>query len=128
MPTTVSANKNEQQLRVITDLLDSGTLASVRNLISTLHPAEIAHLLEALKPGDRNIVWSLVSSKLVGEVLVELNDEVRSGLIEETDAIDLIDAAETLESDDLVDLLKDFPDVILHKILDDRFTVYTCYR
>ena len=118
MPTTVIANKNEQQLRFITDLLDTGTLASVRSLISALHPAEIAHLLEALTPGDRKIVWSLVSSKLVGEVLVELNDEVRSGLIEETDATDLIDGAETLESDDLVDLLKDFPEVLLNKVLE----------
>jgi magnesium transporter len=118
MPTTVSVNKNEQQLRSITDLLDSGTLTSVRNLIAALHPAEIAHLLEALKPGDRTIVWNLVSSKRVGEVLVELNDEVRSGLIEATDTLDLIDATGTLETDDLVDLLKGFPEVILNKVLE----------
>lgn len=118
MPTTALANKNERQLRSITDLLDSGTLLSVDHLIAALHPAEIAHLLAALKPEHRKIVWSLVTSVQAGEVLVELNDEVRSGLIEATDNRALIDAAETLGTDDLVDLLKDFPEAVLNKILE----------
>lgn len=118
MPKTVIPDKNEQQLRFITDLLDTDTLLSIQNLITALHPAEIAHLLGSLKPNDRKRVWNLVPSKLVGEVLIELNDEVRNGLIKATDAVALIDGTEALESDDLVDLLKDFPEVILNKVLE----------
>jgi len=108
----------EQQLQFVTDLLESGTLTSVQRLVSALHPAEIAHLLESLRPGDREIIWKLVPSAFVGEVLIELNDEVRTGLIEATDDNALINAADTLESDDLVDFLKDVPEVILNTVLE----------
>ena len=107
----------EQQLQFVTDLLESGTLTSVQRLVSALHPAEIAHLLESLRPGDREVIWKLVPGELVGEVLIELNDEVRTGLIEATDDNALINAADTLESDDLVDFLKDVPEVILNTVL-----------
>ncbi|MGR9073068.1 MAG: magnesium transporter [Gammaproteobacteria bacterium] len=118
MVSSSKQDNSEIQLKLITDRLGSGTLSSVRGLLSALHPAEIAHLLESLKPVDRKIVWSLVQPKMAGEVLVELNDEVRTGLIEATKAKDLISAAGTLESDDLVDLLKDLPTVLLNKVLD----------
>jgi magnesium transporter len=108
----------EQQLQFVTDLLESGTLTSVQRLVSALHPAEIAHLLESLRPGDREIIWKLVPGAFVGEVLIELNDEVRTGLIEATDDNALINAADTLESDDLVDFLKDVPEVILNTVLE----------
>lgn len=108
----------EQQLQFVTDLLESGTLTSVQRLVSALHPAEIAHLLESLRPGDREVIWKLVPSEFVGEVLMELNDEVRTGLIEATDDNALINAADTLESDDLVDFLKDVPEVILNTVLE----------
>ncbi|MBT4664073.1 MAG: magnesium transporter, partial [Methylococcales bacterium] len=108
----------EQQLQFVTDRLESGTLQSVQRLVSVLHPAEIAHLLESLRPRDREIIWELVPVEFVGEVLVELNDEVRVGLIEATDDNALIYAADTLESDDLVDFLKDVPEVILNTVLE----------
>ena len=116
-PSSLHQN-NDQRLKLITDQLDSGTLSSTRSLINALHPAEIAHLLESLQPEDRKLVWSLVVSQMAGEVLVELNDEVRSGLIEETETDDLVSATLNLESDDLVDLLKDFPTVVLEKVLE----------
>ncbi|MEO1886152.1 MAG: magnesium transporter, partial [Methyloprofundus sp.] len=59
----------EQQLQFVTDLLESGTLTSVQRLVSALHPAEIAHLLESLRPGDREVIWKLVPGEFVGEVL-----------------------------------------------------------
>lgn len=108
----------DQQLQFVTDRLESGTLQSVQRLMSVLHPAEIAHLLESLRPSDREIIWGLVPTEFVGEVLVELNDEVRVGLIDATDENALINAADTLESDDLVDFLKDVPEVILTTVLE----------
>jgi magnesium transporter len=93
------AAKNQTRYqRIATELIKRHAVC-LRNLINALHPAEIAHLLESMQPGDRKIVWALVENKIAGEVLVELNDEVRNGLIEVTDARDLISAAGTLESD-----------------------------
>ncbi len=118
MLNTTQQDNNKQYLEQLLKQLQSGSPLSVGNLINTLYPAEIAHLLESLRPDDRNVVWELVDPSLAGEVLVELNEEVRTGLIEATDAADLVSAAENLESDDLVDLVRNFPAVVLQKLLE----------
>ncbi len=118
MPITAKQNINKQHLTQLINRLESGSVLSVRQLINALHPAEIAHLLESLNMDDRVIVWGLVDTDLAGEVLVELNEEVRAGLIDATAAEDLVTAAEHLESDDLVDLLRDLPNVVLNSVLE----------
>lgn len=117
MPTTAKQNLHKKHLDELTAQLEAGSALSVRRLINTLHPAEIAHLLESLKIDDRYLVWTLVKPDLSGEVLVELNEEVRAGLVNATNIEDLIQAVENLESDDLADLLPDFPEVVLNSVL-----------
>ena len=117
MPTTAQEDHTENRLQELAYKLEAGALSQVRGMINALCPAEISYVLEALRPVDRKIVWRLVHPELAGEILVELNDEVRSGLIEATDARDLVNAAETMETDDLADILDDFPDVVLKEVL-----------
>lgn len=117
MPAKIQRESAEQQLVRLTDLLETGTLAQVRTLLKALRPAEIADFLEALKPVDRLIVWKLVDPQVSGEVLVELNEDVRSRLIEATDIEDLVAAAGSLEPDDLADIVEDLPQAVLHQVL-----------
>lgn len=49
----------------------------LREVIDSLHPADIAWVLEALPLDERLAVWNLVESESDGEVLVEVNDGVR---------------------------------------------------
>ncbi len=117
MPTTAREDHTENRLQELAYKLDTGAFFQVRGMLKSLCPAEISYVLEALRPDDRKIVWRLVEPELAGEILVELNDEVRSGLIDATDARDLVNAAETMETDDLADILDDFPDVVLKEVL-----------
>jgi magnesium transporter len=82
-----------------------------------MHPAEVASLLDALPPAQREIVWYLVDPELEGDVLVELNDEVRADLIREMETEELVAAAEGLEVDDLADLLADLPETVNQQVL-----------
>ncbi|MEE9423551.1 MAG: magnesium transporter [Methylococcales bacterium] len=109
--------KTQDHLRFIADRLETGTFLRLRGMINTLHPAEIAHMLEALPPDDRIAVWRLVAPKLRGEILVELSDEVRNTLIDVTDTKILIDAVAKLETDDLADLVQNLPEVVTRQIL-----------
>lgn len=117
MPNTAQQINTEDHLRQLVDKLETGTLYQVRRMMNNLCPAEIANVLEALRPSYREIVWHLIDQDLTGEILVELNDEVRSRLIEATDAQDLVNAAEKLEADDLADIIDDLPDVVLGQVL-----------
>lgn len=110
-------HRTSQHLRILTAGIESGTVQHVQGMINSLHPAEVADMLEALKPLYRELVWELIESESRGEVLVELNDEVRTSLIETTGTEDLIHAANTLETDDLADILQDLPNVVIQEVL-----------
>ena len=93
------------RLAALREALDEGAVRSAQRLIATLHPAEIAQLLESLPPARREIVWELTDPELDGDVLIELSDDVRDELISEMDAQELAAAAENMEVDDLADLI-----------------------
>jgi len=107
-----------RRLQAFTDLLRDGTLARVKRELCELHPAEIAHLLEALPHEQRNAVWELVSAEQEGDVLLQVNDDVRERLIRDMDNSELLAAAEGLETDDLADILSDFPDAVTEQVLE----------
>ncbi|HHJ14926.1 MAG TPA: magnesium transporter [Gammaproteobacteria bacterium] len=107
----------QQRLEALTDALQSGAAERVRQLLADLHPAEIGDLLESLPHGPRELLWELVPPEDQGEVLVEVNDEVRSGLIEEMETHELVEAADGLDTDDLADLLHDLPGAVIHELL-----------
>ena len=105
------------RLEALKRALDEGTMRQVHRLVNSLHPAEVASLLESLPPTQRELVWDLVDPELEGDVLVELNEEVRAGLIREMDTEELVAAAEGLEVDDLADLLRDLPENVNQQVL-----------
>jgi magnesium transporter len=105
------------RLEVLKRALDEGTMRQVHRVVNSLHPAEVASLLESLPQTQREVVWDLVDPELEGDVLVELNDEVRAGLISEMDTDELVAAAEGLEVDDLADLLRDLPENVNQQVL-----------
>ncbi len=107
----------QQRLETLKDALHSGAADNVRQLLSDLHPAEVGDLLESLPHGPRELLWELVPSEEQGEVLVEVNDEVRSGLIDEMETHELVQATGGLDTDDLADLLHDLPGAVIHELL-----------
>jgi magnesium transporter len=105
------------RLAALRTALDEGAVRSAERMINTLHPAEIAQLLESLPPKRRAIVWELTDPELDGDVLVELSDDVRAQLIRAMDAEELAAATEGLEIDDLADLLADLPETVTQQLL-----------
>lgn len=110
-------NVSETHLEDLTRALKSGALQHVWQMINNLHPAEIAHLLESLRPAERDIVWKLVELDDEGEILLHVNDEVRAGLIRDMEAKELIAATEGLDMDDLADLVADLPEAVTREVM-----------
>jgi magnesium transporter len=105
------------RLEALRRALDQGTMRQVHRLVNSMHPAEVASLLESLPPTQREVVWDLVDPELEGDVLVELNEEVRAGLISEMEPEELVAATEGLEIDDLADLLSELPETVNQQVL-----------
>jgi magnesium transporter len=105
------------RLAVLRSALELGSMRHGQRMVNSLHPAEIASLIESLPPAKREIVWEFVDPEIEGDVLIELNEEVRSALIGGMNAEDLIAATEGMEVDDLADLLGDLPETLNERML-----------
>ncbi len=107
----------QSSLQLLREQLDSGGMRAARLMVHSLHPSEIAHLLESLPLRERAVLWEMVDSDDEGDVLVEVSDEVRDGLIKGMKAEQLIAAVDGMELDDLADLLIDLPESVTQQVL-----------
>jgi magnesium transporter len=105
------------RLAALRSALGQGSMRHGQRMINSMHPAEIASLIESLPPAQREIVWEFVDPDLEGDVLIELNEEVRAELIGGMDADELIAATEGMEVDDLADLVGDLPETLNERVL-----------
>ena len=105
------------RLAALRSALEQGSMRHGQRMINSMHPAEIASLIESLPPAKREIVWEFVDPEIEGDVLIELNEEVRAELIGGMDAEELIAATEGMEVDDLADLIGDLPETLNERVL-----------
>lgn len=90
----------------------------LQNLLNVLHPADVAHILEALPLDDRLYLWELVKVDRDGDILLEVSDAVRQTLIADMDSDELLAAAGQLDTDELADLAPDLPKDVLQELMD----------
>ena len=107
MAENLHEEKTARHLDRLSEALDSGTQYQVRHLLNSLSASEIGDLLESLPIAKRLAVWEMTDPELEGDVLVEVNDEVRASLIRDTAPEDLVAAVDDLDLDDLADIHDD---------------------
>lgn len=112
-----ASEHTKANLELLRKQLDSGRMRSARVMVNSLHPSELARLLESLPLKKRAMLWEIVDAEIEGDVLVEVAEEVRDGLIEGMPIEELIAAAEGMEVDDLADLLVDLPETVTQEVL-----------
>ena len=108
---------SEKKLGKLISDLERDQITSIQQTLTSLHPSEIARLLESLTPEKRKIIWQLVDQDDEGDVLKELVEDVRQNLIGEMDATELIAATQDMELDDLADLLVDLPETVTEQVI-----------
>ena len=109
--------KTARHLERLSEALGSGTQYQVRKLLNNLSASEIADLLESLPMGKRLAVWEMTDPELDGDILVDVNDEVRTTLIRFSTPEELVAAVDDLELDDLADILDDLPNEVTTRVL-----------
>ena len=107
----------QANLSLLRERLGSGRLRAAEMLVGSLHPSEVARLLESLPLAERALIWDMVGPDNEGDVLVELADEVRDGLIEQMQADEVVAALDGMEVDDLADLVADLPEALTQEVL-----------
>ncbi len=101
----------------ISESLRDNQPEKIVELLSEMHPAEIAHVLESLPANQREKIWPYIPEDTDGEILLHLNDEARAARINKMESDELVAATETLDTDDLADILPEMPQDVIQEIL-----------
>jgi magnesium transporter len=132
-PAHSSAIDEEDRLRPefvakVLDAVDAGDDETARQLVQPLHPADIADLIELAARDEREGLVKALAGIISPDVLAEMNDYVREGLLDEMEPQQVADIAGQLETDDAVALIEDLDrdeqQAVLEKMEpDDRAAV-----
>ncbi|MCH9699313.1 MAG: magnesium transporter [Gammaproteobacteria bacterium] len=76
----------------------------LKQKLTHLHAADIAHILEGLSLEDRLDVWQQIPAEQHGEILLALSQPVRESMLGNMPLEDMVTAAEKLPSAEIADL------------------------
>ena len=94
-----------------------GAASELRELIHQLHPADLAQVLESIPPEQRRLIWFEVAESDMGEILAKVSDGVRENLISYMDPGTLVRAIQTLDIDDIAELVPDLSSQIIADVM-----------
>lgn len=102
-------NDESNVVDVIAALTQSHHATEIRSIINTLHPADIAFILESLPETERQLVWNEVEAVHDADILLETENWARESLIKSMDMESLIAATSSMDADEIADLASDLP-------------------
>jgi magnesium transporter len=117
MPNTFEAKSSHNQLHDINEALGGGQTELARKMLRQLQPGDLALLLESSRSRNRLDIWQLIHPDLYSDVLEELSDDVRNGIIKNMLPEKVADALEEMDTDNLVDTLRGLPQEVAKNLL-----------
>ena len=83
--------------------------ASLKKLLDEIRAADVADLIEHLKPAERMIIFKMLEPEGAGEVLMEIEQPVQEGILKGLDNQEISEIVQELHSDDAADVVGDLP-------------------
>ncbi len=102
----------------VSDALDHDDRGELLDAIEDAHPADVADVLEQIKPGAREDFVRLAADDFPAEVLPELEEGLRDDIVTLVDPEYLAEAVGELESDDAVYLVENLDEDLRREVLD----------
>lgn len=99
--------------------VDRITLSIPYKKLKSLHPADIADILEDLDANYRSHIFKTFDSRLAADTLEEFEDEYQSDLVENIDAKLAKEIFENMPNDEIADILEDVDEEKVEKILQN---------
>jgi magnesium transporter len=101
---------NPAFVEMVVDAADRGDARRLRELISALHPADVADLMGFLSAGYREEIIPLLAAEDLADILAELDGALREEVLEHVAPAKLAAAIGEMESDDAADVVDDLED------------------
>jgi magnesium transporter len=94
-------------LHAVAAALDAGEAAKLRDLALPLHEADLADLIELLRPEQRTMLIATLGEDFDAATLPELDEAVRDQVLETMPSEQVAEALQQLDSDDAVYVIED---------------------
>ncbi|MDG2422240.1 MAG: magnesium transporter [Gammaproteobacteria bacterium] len=117
MSSLQKSQSNKENILVLNQAIDNGSLSQARQILKTLPTAGVAYLFESSPPKTRTVLWQLIDKDLEGEIIQSLNEDLQNNILSELNAKQVTEITEGLETDDLADILQQLPQKITTEVL-----------
>ena len=111
------AESNFSLQKTLTMLLDEKKYHSLRDILSTMNPADIAAIFDDLDQACLPLLFRLLPKELAAETFVEMEPEAQELLIQGFSDSELKEVIDELYVDDAVDIVEEMPANVVQRIL-----------
>lgn len=104
---------------IITELLEQKKYASLRDILTEMHPADVATMFDELEKRQISLLFRLLPKELAAETFVELDPDNQEALIKAFSDNELKEVLDEMYLDDAVDLVEEMPANVVRRILQN---------
>src|SRR5210317_2437512 len=113
----IEFNLSSSFLQDLINKIESKDLFSVNDLLSKLHPSDIAEVISNLPEKNRFELIALENFKINPHVIVELTDELQKEILEKISSDRIVKIINSLESDNALQIIENLEDNKKEKVL-----------
>ena len=103
--------------KALIKMLEEKKYATLRDILVTMNPADIAALLSGLRENKISVIFRLLPKELAAETFVEMETEDQELLIQGFSDNELKEVLDELYVDDAADLVEEMPANVVRRIL-----------
>ena len=101
----------------IDKLLDEKKYKTLKDILSTMNPYDIALMFEDMHNSKINLLFRMLPKELAADVFVEMDEDTQEFLIKGFSDSELKEVVDELSADDAVDIIEEMPANVVKRIL-----------
>ncbi|HVP49511.1 MAG TPA: CBS domain-containing protein [Bryobacteraceae bacterium] len=87
--------------------------------LETIHPADLADIVEELGPAEREAIFETIDSEVAAEALTEIDPKMQASILESLEPEKAADIVEEMAPDEAADVLKGLEEATSEEILEE---------
>ena len=109
----------DELLAEIKQLIENEKDSGLENLLGEVHYADIAEIIDELKPDEATYLIKLLDSDKTSDVLTELDEDVREAILSNLSSKEIAEELEELDTDDAADIIGELPQDIVKEVISE---------
>lgn len=109
---------DDELLKNISNLVDEDAKISILNILSDLHSADIAEIINNLSIDKAVFLFDILDTETAGEVVTELDENLREKILSKIAPEKISEIIGELDTDDATDIVSELPEPLAAEVLN----------